>query len=135
MEYAVSIELRYLIYSALLMLAIWVPYILAHINQVGFVEALSYPDEVLMPDWARWLKRAHYNLVENLAPFAVAVLAAEIIGLHTATTTACAMIFFWARVAHPVAVMARIWGTRTLAFAVGWAATIVYLWVVLTAAV
>lgn len=130
---ALSIELRYLIYVAILLAVIWVPYILAHIAQVGPAKALSYPDPVEMPAWAARLKRAHYNLVENIPLFAVAVLAAEFRNVHTATTAACAAIFFWARVAHPVATVAAVWGTRTAAFAVGWAAVIVYLFVVLTA--
>lgn len=134
MEYALSFELRYLVYSALLLLVIWIPYILAQLNRMGIATALSYPDEEQMPDWAWRLKRAHYNLVENFGPFAAAVIAGEIIGLHTAATAACAAIFFWARLAHPFLMVWRIWGTRTLAFAIAWAATIVYLWLVLTAA-
>jgi uncharacterized MAPEG superfamily protein len=84
-----------------------------------------------MPGWAARLKRAHYNLVENIPLFAVAVLAGEFGNIHTTTTAACAMIFFWARVAHPVATVSNTRGTRTAAFAVGWAAVVVYLFVVL----
>lgn len=135
MEYELSVEMRYLVYSALLALVIWIPYILAQIAQVGLVAALSYRDEDKMPDWARRLKRAHYNLVENLAPFAIVVIAGEIIGLHTPITMACAIIFYGARLIHPFAQVIRIWGVRTLAFGVGWAATLVYMWLVLTAIV
>ena len=130
---ALSIELRYLIYVAIIMAFIWVPYILAHIAQVGLVTALSYPEKTEMPAWAARLKRAHHNLIENIPLFAVAVLAGEFRNVHTATTAACAAIFFWARVAHPIAVVSHIWGTRTAAFAIGWAAVVVYLFVVLTA--
>jgi uncharacterized MAPEG superfamily protein len=128
-----SIELRYLIYVALLLAVIWVPYILAQIRQIGLVPALSYTREDEMPIWAKRLKRAHYNLVENIPLFAIAVLAGEILDVHTAVTAACAMIFFWARVAHPIAMAAQIWGTRTATFAIGWAAVVVQLFVVLTA--
>jgi len=130
---ALSIELRYLIYVATIMAFIWVPYILAHIAQVGLVTALSYPEKTEMPAWASRLKRAHHNLVENIPLFAVAVLAGEFRNVHTATTAACAAIFFWARVAHPIAAMSNTWGTRTAAFAVGWAVVVVYLFAVLTA--
>jgi uncharacterized membrane protein YecN with MAPEG domain len=130
---ALSLELRYLIYVAILMAVIWVPYILAHIAQVGPNQAFSYPDPVEMPPWAVLLKRAHYNLVENVPLFAIAVLAGEARNVHTATTAACAAIFFWARLAHPIATVAKIWGTRTAAFAIGWAAVVVYLFVMLTA--
>lgn len=128
-----SVELRYLVYVAILMALIWVPYIVAHIAQVGFMQAMRYQDDTRMPAWAKQLKRAHHNLVENIPLFAVAVMAGEFANVHTATTAACAMIFFWARVAHPIATVSQIPATRTVTFAVGWAAVLVHLCVVLTA--
>jgi len=128
-----SVELRYLIYTAILLAVIWIPYIAAHASQVGAQIAFAYTDDEAMPAWARRLKRAHYNLVENVPLFAVAVLAGEIANVHTGVTAACAMIFFWARVLHPFAQVARIWGTRTLVFTVGWVAVVVQLLAVLTA--
>lgn len=132
MEHALSTELRYLIYVAILMLVLWLPYILAELKVTGIFKALGYPDDRSLPQWGTRLKRAHYNLVENVAPFAVAVVAGEILNVHTATTAACAMIFFWARVAHPIAQVTRIWGTRTASFAAGAVATLVYLFSLLT---
>ena len=127
MQHELSTELRYLIYTAILLLVLWIPYIIAELKMTGIGKALSYPDERTLPVWARRLKRAHYNLVENIGPFAVAVLAGEWLGIHTPLTAACAMIFFWARLAHPIMQVARIWGTRTATFAVGVGATLVYL--------
>jgi uncharacterized membrane protein YecN with MAPEG domain len=66
--------------------------------------------------------------------FIIAVLAGELANVHTATTAACAMIFFWARVVHPFAMISKIWGLRTTVFTVGWVAVIVHLFAVLTAA-
>jgi len=131
MEHALSTELRYLIYTALLMLVLWVPYILAEMNMTGVVKALGYPDERSLPKWAGRLKCAHYNLVENIMPFTVAVLAGEWLDVHTALTAIYAMIFFWARVAHPIAQVVRIWGSRTITFAAGQAASLIYLITVL----
>jgi uncharacterized MAPEG superfamily protein len=131
MDHTSSTELRYLLYTAILMLVLWVPYILAELRQTGIVKALGYPDERTLPKWAARLKCAHYNLVENMAPFAVTVIAGEMLNVHTAVTAACAMVFFWARVLHPIAQVVRIWGSRTLTFAAGVAATIVYLITVL----
>lgn len=122
-----STELRYLLYVVLLGMVIWIPYILAEIRRSGVVTAFSYPDERDRPLWARRLARAHYNLVENTVPFAAVVLAGEAMNLHTPVTAACAMIFFWSRVAHPFTQVARVWGTRTLTFAAGYGATLVYL--------
>lgn len=131
MEHALSTELRYLIYTAVLLALLWVPYILAELRVTGVVKALGYPDKRSLPGWAGRLKAAHYNLVESFAPFAVAVIAGELLNLHTPVTAACAMVFFWSRVLHPVAQVTRIWGTRTLAFGVGLAATLVYLGAIL----
>ena len=127
MQHELSTELRYLIYTAILLLVLWIPYIVAELKMTGIGKALSYPDERTLPMWAQRLKRAHYNLVENIGPFAVAVLAGEWLGIHTPLTAACAMIFFWARLAHPIMQVARSWGTRTATFAVGVGATLVYL--------
>lgn len=127
MDHSLSTELRYLIFSGILMLVLWIPYILAELKMTGVGKALSYPDERQLPKWGERLKRAHYNLVENIAPFAIAVLAGEILNVHTSVTAACAMVFFWARLLHPAAQIARIWGTRTVTFAAGFAATAIYL--------
>jgi len=132
MEHTLSTELRYLIYAACLMLVLWIPYILAELKVTGILKALGYPDERMLPAWGTRLKCAHYNLVENIVPFSVAVAAGEFLNVHNTTTAACAMIFFWARVAHPFAQVTRIWGTRTLSFAVGVGATLVYLLTILT---
>jgi uncharacterized membrane protein YecN with MAPEG domain len=131
---ALSVEVRYLVYVALLMAVIWIPYILAHVMQVGPMKAFGYTDDDAMPPWAAQFKRAHYNLVENVPLFAIAVLAGEFANVHTATTAACAMIFFWARVVHPFAMVSRIWGARTAVFTIGWLAVVVQLLTVLGAA-
>ena len=131
MDHSLSYELRHLVYAALLALVMWIPYVLAQLKEMGVATALSYPDEEKMPAWAWRLKRAHYNLIENLAPFAAVVISGEIIGVHTTITASCAAIFYWARLCHPFAQVFRIWGMRTVFFAIGWAATIVYLLAVL----
>ena len=123
MDHSLSTELRYLIYTAILLALMWVPYILSELRVTGIVKALGYPDERKLPKWAARLKAAHYNLVENMAPYAIAVFAGEWLNVHTGITAACAMIFFWARVLHPIAQVTRIWGARTLTFAAGLAAT------------
>ena len=129
-----SVELRYLIYTAILLAIVWVPYILAHVQQVGAMKAFSYTDDDKMPDWAHRLKRAHYNLVGNMPLFVIAVAAGEFANVHTGVTAACAMIFFWARVAHPIVAVAQWWGTRTAVFTIGWVAVVVHLLAVLVAA-
>jgi uncharacterized MAPEG superfamily protein len=70
------------------------------------------------PPWAGRAERAHRNLVENLAPFAILVLVAQVAGKANATTALGATIFFWARVAHAVVYVAGITYVRTLIFAI-----------------
>ncbi len=105
-----------------------VPYVLAHIATVGPVKAFGYSDKpTAMPPWAQRLKRAHYNPVENIVPFAVAVSAGEIPDVHTGTTAICALVFVIARLAHPFTRVPAIRGTRMPAFAAGRPAPVVCL--------
>ena len=65
------------------------------------------------------------NLVENLAPFALLVIAAALTGTANEMTALGARMFFWSRIAQIVLHTAGVpWG-RTLTFTVGWAGMIV----------
>ena len=68
------------------------------------------------PEWAERAQRAHLNLVENLAPFAILVLVAHITGKANGWTALGAQIFFWGRVAHVAVYTAGITGVRTAVF-------------------
>ncbi len=70
------------------------------------------------PHWAGRGERAHRNLLENIAPFAILVLVAQVAGKANATTALGATIFFWGRVAHAAVYLAGITYVRTLVFAV-----------------
>ena len=69
-----------------------------------------------IPEWAARAQRAHLNLLQNLAPFAVLVLVAQISGKANTTTALGATIFFWGRVAHAAVYIAGIKYLRTLVF-------------------
>jgi uncharacterized MAPEG superfamily protein len=69
-----------------------------------------------VPVWGGRAERAHANLVENLAPFAILVLVAHVAGKANATTALGATIFFWGRVLHAAVYIAGITHVRTLAF-------------------
>ncbi len=49
-----SIDMRLLIYTAVLCILMWVPYMLAAIRAFGLVRMVSYPrpDIVRLPQWA-----------------------------------------------------------------------------------
>jgi uncharacterized MAPEG superfamily protein len=115
-----SIELRYLALVTVLTGLTWVPYILNTIMVQGLVDAVGYPEnpKPLAP-WARRMKAAHYNSVENLVVFASLVLVAHAAGLSNAAIASSATVYFWARVVHLAAYTFAIPWVRTAAFAVG----------------
>ena len=115
-----SIELRYLAFVTILTGLTWVPYILNTIMVQGLVNAVGYPEnpKPLAP-WARRMKAAHYNSVENLVVFATLVLVAHAAGISNAAIASSAIVYFWARVVHLAAYTFAIPWVRTAAFAVG----------------
>lgn len=113
----------------------WLPYILAHVANVGPIPALTYSaDDTPLPKWAERAKRAHRNAIENLAPFAALVVAAHLTGAANEATAAAAIAYFWARIAHYVLYIAGVPFVRTITFAIGWAAMLCIFWQILTAA-
>jgi uncharacterized MAPEG superfamily protein len=128
-----STNLEMLTWSAGITLLMWVPYILAHIANVGMMPALTYQaDATPLPDWAARAKKAHYNMIENLVPFAALVIVAHLVKAENAATAAACITFFWARVAHYVLYITNIPFTRTLTFALGWAAMLCIFWQIIT---
>jgi uncharacterized MAPEG superfamily protein len=104
-------------------LLLWVPYILARLRIYGLNPTLSYvADKEPLPAWAEKAKKAHYNAIENLAPFAALVLVANAAGAASPTTATASIVFFWARLAHYIVYIAAIPYLRTLTFAISWAA-------------
>jgi len=114
------IELKYLTYVTVLTALLWVPYILNTIMVRGLMDAVGYPDnpKPLAP-WARRLKAAHYNAVENLVVFATLVLTAHALGVSDYAVAVAATVYFWARVVHVLAFAFGIPFLRTLGFVVG----------------
>lgn len=87
----------------------------------GVAWAFSNRDQPLaIPAWAARAVRAHQNLVENIAPFAILVLVAHIAGKANSTTAIGSVIFFWARLAHALTYTAGIIYVRTAAFFAAW---------------
>ena len=114
-------DLWMLVWTALL--ALGLPFIyLAGLTQApgGPSWSLGNRAEPLagIPEWAARAQRAHLNLLQNLAPFAILVLVAQVSGKANATTALGATIFFWARVAHAAVYITGIKYLRTLVFAV-----------------
>jgi uncharacterized MAPEG superfamily protein len=126
-------DLTMLTWTAAFTAVLWLPYISAHILNVGLMEAVTYrADDAPRPAWAERARKAHYNAVENLAPFAALVIVAHLTGAANAATAAAAIVYFWARVAHFGLYVAGVPFGRTTAFAVGWAAMACIFWQIVT---
>lgn len=121
-----SADLKILAWVAVLTALMWLPYILTRMLSSGIMRTLTYEaDSDPLPVWAARAKKAHYNAVENLVPFASVVLVANLSATANATTALWATIYLWARVVHYLGYTAGIPFVRTLAFAGGWLATLI----------
>jgi uncharacterized MAPEG superfamily protein len=126
-------DLSMLAWTAGLTIMLWLPYIVAHIGNVGFMPALTYQaDDIPLPGWAGRAKKAHANAVANLAPFAALVIVAHIAGAANEATAAASIAFFWARVAHYPLYILNIPFARTTTFAIGWLAMVCIFWQIVT---
>lgn len=120
-----TLELEMLVWTAVLTLLIWIPYILAHIANSGILPALTYKaDTVPMPEWASRAKKAHYNAVEGFVTFAAFILVAHVAEISNEATQTSAIVYFWLRVAHYFAYIGNIPFGRTVTFAGTWLAQI-----------
>lgn len=112
-------DLTMLVWSAVLCVLLFLPYVLARVLTWGLVDTVGYPkNPPALPDWAQRAHRAHINMAENIGPFAALILVAHVAGLANEATALGAAIFFWARLAHAVVFIAGIPWVRTLAFVV-----------------
>ena len=76
------------------------------------------------PAWIGRAQRAHMNMVENLAPFAVLVLILHVLGRTSDLTALCTVVFLGARVAHSAFYIAGLVPWRTVAHTVSVGATV-----------
>lgn len=111
-------DLWMLVYTALLSMFFFFAYLPGRAGVPGGL-AWAFGNRetsLAVPAWTSRAERAHQNLVENLAPFAILVLVAHVAGKANATTALGATLFFWARVAHAAAYIAGIIYLRTAVF-------------------
>jgi uncharacterized MAPEG superfamily protein len=111
-------DLWMLVYTALLSMFFFFAYLPGRAGVPGGL-AWAFGNRetsLAVPAWTSRAERAHQNLVENLAPFAILVLVAHVAGKANAATALGATLFFWARVAHAAAYIAGIIYLRTAVF-------------------
>lgn len=105
--------LRILVATAVLCLALPPSHVPLHARQVGPGAIAGNREHApAATDAARRGARARRNLVENLLPFAIAILAARAIGVSDTLTLAGAWLFLGARVVHGLACLAGVVGTQ-----------------------
>ena len=125
-----SMDLRYLAFTALLTASLWIPYIVAQARTNGFLKPTNYLDPTPrpVPLWGMRANRAHINAVESLAPFAVMVIVAHLAGKANGMTAFWAQWFFWMRLVHAVVYWAAVPYARTLVFTLGYIGVLGIFW-------
>ena len=122
-------ELIYLVLTAILTGVLWIPVVIGYVVARGPLKPEDYKiaPSADLPHWVNRANRAHVNAVENLVPFAVVVLVAQLAGISTSLTAACAAIYFYSRVVHALLHISgfSLFRARTVVFTVGWGAFIV----------
>jgi uncharacterized MAPEG superfamily protein len=122
-------ELMYLVCVTVLTGVLWIPYVLDRMAVWGLADTVGYPESPKpQSPWATRMKAAHANAVENLVIFAVLVLVANVLGISNGATIFAAALYFWARVVHLVAYTFALPWIRTLGFAGGFVAQLIFAW-------
>jgi uncharacterized MAPEG superfamily protein len=118
-------DLQLLVWSAGLAIVQMIIAVTAATLEVGLPK-LASNREGLPPfaGWAGRAQRAHLNMLENLAIFAIFVLIAQMTGRANATTALGATLFFWARLVYAIVYVAGIPWLRTLIWGVSLAGII-----------
>ena len=134
-----TLELKWLIYTAVLAGSLWIPFIVG-VNATDFPGKAQLfvrpPDAGQLKPWVHRSLRAHQNLLEQFVPFAIIVLVGAVTHVSTPETVACSITFFWLRVAHAVGMISG-WARlplRPMIYVAGWIVTLVFAWQVLSKA-
>ena len=120
-----SVELEMLVWLTTLTLFMWVPYVLSAMVNDGPIASFKWQgDEKQRFIWAERAKRAHYNAIENLIPFAAIVIVAHLAEISNDATAAAATAYFWIRAIHYVFYTVGISYILSPAFMLSWLAQI-----------
>lgn len=123
-------ELLYLLLTAILTGALWIPVVIGYVSSGRRLTPANYKvaPTTPLPDWVGRANRAHLNAVENFAPFATVILIAHATGVSNGVTVTCAAIYFYARLAHAAIHISGfgLFVARTVLFTVAWLAFITF---------
>ncbi len=129
-----TVDLTYLAWTALLIAALWIPYVICQSTTNGLPGPPNYADPTPrpVPLWGLRANRAHLNAVEAFAPFAAMVLIAHVTGQANGMTAFWSAAFFWLRLAHAIIYLAGIPYLRTIVFTLGFICVAGLFWEVIT---
>ena len=112
-------DLQMLVWSAALALVQMLVAVLGATGQVGLPRLAGNREDLPeLTGWAGRARRAHLNMLESLAIFAIVVLVAHVAGRANEMTALGAQLFFWGRVAYAIVYILGLPWVRTLTWAV-----------------
>lgn len=116
-----------IVFACLITANMWVPYLAAKAYVRGPLSVLAgdpiggpIAEKQPLPGWARRLRQAHANAVENLAAFVGVSLAAQWVGDVPSDVIFAGYAYSVARVAHYALYGVSVPFLRTAAFMVSW---------------
>ena len=122
MNNEIPIELSLLIWTAALTILQMLVSALGSISQIGLTTLAGNRDNLTeTTGWASRAQRAHRNMLESIAVFAILVMSAHHLNISNDMTVLGAQLFFWGRVAFSIIYIAGIPWVRTAA----WGASLV----------
>ena len=114
-----SVDLKMLVWSAVLTFVVTLPYVLGLTMKLGLPAMAGNRENFpAVEGWIGRSMRLHRNMIEAMILFTALVVVAHLAGKANATTALGATIFFWARVVHAVVYIAGIPWLRTGVWAV-----------------
>ena len=115
----IPIELSLLIWTAALTILQMLVSALGSISQIGLTTLAGNRDNLTeTTGWASRAQRAHRNMLESIAVFAILVMSAHHLNISNDMTVLGAQLFFWGRVAFSIIYIAGIPWVRTAAWGV-----------------
>lgn len=124
-----SIELKLLLYSTVVLLVLLVLQTLAGMIQNGIGYTLSPRDEGSDGHgYVARIERAFYNMLETYPVFAALVLMVEVTESWTALTAMGAQLYFWGRIFYVPAYVSGVPLLRTLFWLVATAGFCIIAW-------
>jgi len=127
----VTSDLWILLCIALLTELLTLPPLVARGSVPGGIRWIFYKRDTELPGVAPWggrAVRAHNNLADNLAMYAVVIGIAHVTGATNGITQVAGIVLLIARLLHAIIYIAGIPYLRTAVFAVGQIAMLVYVW-------